>query len=610
MDDGKQPVTRSRYAQTCMPHNGSASNYIRQRTDDAQSGSTLTTRYSQIIIREPSTAEPKRAKRKRITAEQLRDLTAVFDTTDTPTHDIREVLSKKLGMTNREVQVWFQNRRAKYNRQRMEQQRQMRTNAAIIYVNGMAATRMPLQAPPPPPPPPPPMPYTHLQPQPSYPPDSLTRPLTAAIGTVGSQTGDGYPRKWPAPAPAAEPYVQFAYHSGPIQTHATNHTVGGSRHGQVDDLPIDATRAAIAGNALLQLSETRTASAFARPQLGDAHRPVGLPHMQTPALTSASMTAYCAYSESPSASPHRPNVHGPSPQISSDASFSQCQRQRQLLPHALGRAMPPARRNTVSSYQTTGRSPQVYPLPLPVTAPGMESMAARNRYRPEMPASYYGRQCRHSANRSPSPSHGHYRHFGADIPSAHVLSATNANALASQPDGFGCGVKLPSIQAILASVDHNSSRANEKACHPSPLQVMPRSRAYTSPPLTTAEQGVHESGMQLPQPSTLASSLQPWTMAGVSENQCTNYTPSAINYRNESPADEAKLAIDMLATAAVSVSSARSSCSLPHLTPLSEFSVRAASQQQSSPANTPSLQPQEAQAADSKSKSSRSWRPW
>ncbi|KAJ2896579.1 hypothetical protein IWW38_001980 [Coemansia aciculifera] len=139
---------------------------------------------------------------------------------------------------------------------------------------------------------------------------------------------------------------------------------------------------------------------------------------------------------------------------------------------------------------------------------------------------------------------------------------------------------------------------------------MPRSRAYTSPPLTTAEQGVHESGMQLPQPSTLASSLQPWTMAGVSENQCTNYTPSAINYRNESPADEAKLAIDMLATAAVSVSSARSSCSLPHLTPLSEFSVRAASQQQSSPANTPSLQPQEAQAADSKSKSSRSWRPW
>ncbi|KAJ2510697.1 hypothetical protein GGI11_005384 [Coemansia sp. RSA 2049] len=89
--------------------------------------------YAQIVIKEPNTTEPKKAKRKRITPEQLKELTAVFEKTDTPTHDIREDLSKKLSMTNREVQVWFQNRRAKYNRLRIEQQRQMRTNAAIIY---------------------------------------------------------------------------------------------------------------------------------------------------------------------------------------------------------------------------------------------------------------------------------------------------------------------------------------------------------------------------------------------------------------------------------------------------------------------------------------------
>ncbi|KAJ2324527.1 hypothetical protein GGI00_005304, partial [Coemansia sp. RSA 2681] len=324
MDDSKQLVTRSRRAQTYVPHNGSTGNFIHQGTDDTRAGSTLASRYTQIVIKEPSTAEPKRAKRKRITAEQLRDLTAVFVTTDTPTHDIREVLSKKLGMTNREVQVWFQNRRAKYNRQRLEQQRQMRTNAAIIYGVGMAATRAPLQAPPPP------MPYAHFQAQLSHQSASPTRPLAVAVGDTGGQTGDMRLRKWPAPAPAAEPYVQ-ACNPGSIQPYLTSHALGGGRHSQMDDLPIDATRAAIAGNALLQLSEARAASAispvaqaaltFARPPLGDPNQHVGMPRMQTPALTSASMVAYCAYSESPSASPHRPGVHGPMSQITSDASL-------------------------------------------------------------------------------------------------------------------------------------------------------------------------------------------------------------------------------------------------------------------------------------------------
>ncbi|ORZ03112.1 homeobox domain-domain-containing protein, partial [Syncephalastrum racemosum] len=54
-----------------------------------------------------------KAKRKRITPQQFERLMEVFDQTDTPSTEIREKLADELGMTKREVQVWFQNRRAK-----------------------------------------------------------------------------------------------------------------------------------------------------------------------------------------------------------------------------------------------------------------------------------------------------------------------------------------------------------------------------------------------------------------------------------------------------------------------------------------------------------------
>ncbi|KAJ2734976.1 hypothetical protein IW152_001958 [Coemansia sp. BCRC 34962] len=177
MDDGRQLVTRSRHALACLPHNSGTNGFGQQGAENARATGTLASRYTQIVIKEPSTAEPKRAKRKRITAEQLKELTAVFENTDTPTHDIREALSKSLGMTNREVQVWFQNRRAKYNRQRLEQQRQLRTNAAIMFTAGMVPlhTPLPLQI----------TPYAHLQPQSSsYPPLALTRPPTSSIDAI------------------------------------------------------------------------------------------------------------------------------------------------------------------------------------------------------------------------------------------------------------------------------------------------------------------------------------------------------------------------------------------------------------------------------------------
>jgi len=49
--------------------------------------------------------QPKKAKRKRITPEQLEDLVGLFEKTDTPSFEVREKLAKKLGMSNREIQV-------------------------------------------------------------------------------------------------------------------------------------------------------------------------------------------------------------------------------------------------------------------------------------------------------------------------------------------------------------------------------------------------------------------------------------------------------------------------------------------------------------------------
>ncbi|GAA6058726.1 hypothetical protein JCM10212_003414 [Sporobolomyces blumeae] len=59
-----------------------------------------------------------RPKRKRITPEQLTKLVEVFETTDNPCFDVRESVGEEIGMSNREVQVWFQNRRAKVARER------------------------------------------------------------------------------------------------------------------------------------------------------------------------------------------------------------------------------------------------------------------------------------------------------------------------------------------------------------------------------------------------------------------------------------------------------------------------------------------------------------
>ncbi|ORZ05101.1 homeobox domain-domain-containing protein [Absidia repens] len=65
-----------------------------------------------------ATEDVSKAKRKRISTQQCNRLKDIFQQTDTPSSEVREQLADELDMTKREVQVWFQNRRAKANRAR------------------------------------------------------------------------------------------------------------------------------------------------------------------------------------------------------------------------------------------------------------------------------------------------------------------------------------------------------------------------------------------------------------------------------------------------------------------------------------------------------------
>lgn len=54
--------------------------------------------------------------RQRTTTDQLRILEAAYATTKVPNQELRKDLASQLGMTNRRVQIWFQNKRAKEKR--------------------------------------------------------------------------------------------------------------------------------------------------------------------------------------------------------------------------------------------------------------------------------------------------------------------------------------------------------------------------------------------------------------------------------------------------------------------------------------------------------------
>ncbi|KAJ1660622.1 hypothetical protein IWQ61_000484, partial [Dispira simplex] len=100
---------------------------------DSSSSQTTPPSTSPAATRPTTTADANsettpltKPKRRRITEEQFDILIGVFQKTDTPPYEVREELSKKLGMSTRDVQVWFQNRRAKVNREKQNAQNVVR----------------------------------------------------------------------------------------------------------------------------------------------------------------------------------------------------------------------------------------------------------------------------------------------------------------------------------------------------------------------------------------------------------------------------------------------------------------------------------------------------
>ncbi|KAJ1951801.1 hypothetical protein EC988_003900, partial [Linderina pennispora] len=104
----------------------------------------------------PSFYQPNQVRhRRRTTKEQLFRLENVFKDDPKPVAEIRKVLSDELGMTTREVQIWFQNRRAKQKNQvkkpedtvaeqpsSSSQPRRPSMNEALTDASGRALRRM------------------------------------------------------------------------------------------------------------------------------------------------------------------------------------------------------------------------------------------------------------------------------------------------------------------------------------------------------------------------------------------------------------------------------------------------------------------------------------
>ncbi|KAI9145436.1 hypothetical protein BKA69DRAFT_581998 [Paraphysoderma sedebokerense] len=94
-----------------------------------------------------------RQSRKRLPKLVAMELQKIFETNDTPSFDVREELGKKFGMTNREVQVWFQNKRAKLSRLtklQSQQQLQQQNAGAAAPNSGPMLKSTKRWAPPPP----------------------------------------------------------------------------------------------------------------------------------------------------------------------------------------------------------------------------------------------------------------------------------------------------------------------------------------------------------------------------------------------------------------------------------------------------------------------------
>jgi len=84
-------------------------------TPSVSPGPTVTPTHSNSVSRRPPrkstlTQQQKNQKRQRATQDQLVTLEMEFNKNPTPTAVVRERIAQEINMTERSVQIWFQNR--------------------------------------------------------------------------------------------------------------------------------------------------------------------------------------------------------------------------------------------------------------------------------------------------------------------------------------------------------------------------------------------------------------------------------------------------------------------------------------------------------------------
>ncbi|KFA62870.1 hypothetical protein S40285_02237 [Stachybotrys chlorohalonatus IBT 40285] len=98
---------------TTSPASTSASNMPSKHSPTSASGSGTPTNSRRPPRKSTLTQQQKNQKRQRATQDQLTTLEMEFNKNPTPTGPVRERIAEEINMTERSVQIWFQNRRAK-----------------------------------------------------------------------------------------------------------------------------------------------------------------------------------------------------------------------------------------------------------------------------------------------------------------------------------------------------------------------------------------------------------------------------------------------------------------------------------------------------------------
>jgi len=92
--------------------------------------------YDEMRVSHMSNSKSDPKKRIRTTPEQLRVLEKTYERETNPSQSLREDIARKLGMTPRRVQVWFQNKRAKERRITKSMNEQPAAGQQLVHTGG------------------------------------------------------------------------------------------------------------------------------------------------------------------------------------------------------------------------------------------------------------------------------------------------------------------------------------------------------------------------------------------------------------------------------------------------------------------------------------------